>query len=121
MVGSRVEVEGPRAWNMSGEIVVDRQRQHAGQFERCVDDLDVRILATGGKPVGGDERISGSGHQTPPFFFGSHFSTGPPASRHAAKPPPRCATGFSPMSCAVLAASAERKPPAQWKMNFLSA
>ena len=44
-----------------------------------------------------------------PFFFGSHFSTGPPASRQAAKPPPICATGFRPMSCAVLAASAERK------------
>ncbi len=49
-----------------------------------------------------------------PFaFFGSNFSTGPPASRQAANPPPMCATGFSPMSCAVLAASAERMPPAQ--------
>ncbi|MEH2548845.1 hypothetical protein V1283_005490 [Bradyrhizobium sp. AZCC 2262] len=38
------------------------------------------------------------------FFFGSHFSTGPPASRQAAKPPPMWATGFRPMSCAVLAA-----------------
>ena len=46
-------------------------------------------------------------------FFGSNFSTGPPASRQAAKPPPICATGFSPMSCAVFAASAERMPPAQ--------
>ena len=55
-----------------------------------------------------------------PFFFGSNFSTGPPASRQAAKPPAIWATGFSPMSCAVLAASAERRPPAQWKMNFLS-
>src|SRR6202008_543466 len=54
------------------------------------------------------------------FFFGSHFSVGPPASRQAAKPPAIWATGFSPMSCAVLAASAERRPPAQWKMNFLS-
>jgi len=34
--------------------------------------------------------------------------------------PPRWATGFSPMSCAVFAASAERIPPAQWKMNFFS-
>src|ERR1017187_92416 len=49
-----------------------------------------------------------------PFgFFGSTFSTGPPASRQAANPPPICATGFSPMSCAVFAASAERIPPAQ--------
>ena len=55
-----------------------------------------------------------------PSFFGSHFSIGPPASRQAAKPPPICATGFRPMSLAVLAASAERMPPAQWKMNFLS-
>src|SRR5437588_473791 len=47
------------------------------------------------------------------FFFGSTFSTGPPASRHAAKPPPICATGFSPMSWAVFAASADRIPPAQ--------
>ena len=36
-------------------------------------------------------------------FFGSTFSTGPPASRQAAKPPPICATGFNPISCAVLA------------------
>src|SRR5215475_10502375 len=55
-----------------------------------------------------------------PFIFGSHFSTGPPASRQAAKPPPIWATSLIPMSCAVLAASAERRPPAQWKMNFLS-
>ena len=46
-------------------------------------------------------------------FFGSYFSTGPPASRHAAKPPAICATGFSPISFAVLAANAERIPPAQ--------
>src|SRR5881392_2648894 len=47
------------------------------------------------------------------FFLGSTFSTGPPASRHAAKPPPICGTGFSPMSWAVFAASADRIPPAQ--------
>src|SRR5690349_826977 len=54
------------------------------------------------------------------YFFGSTFSTGAPASRHAVKPPPRCATGLRPISCAVLAASAERQPDAQWKTNFLS-
>ena len=54
------------------------------------------------------------------FAFGTTFSTASPASRQAVKPPPRCATGFRPMSCAVLAASAERQPEAQWKMNFLS-
>ena len=43
-----------------------------------------------------------------------------PASRQAAKPPARWATGFRPMSWAVFAASAERMPPAQWKTNFLS-
>src|SRR6201991_5183200 len=42
-----------------------------------------------------------------PFFFGSYFSTGPPASRQAAKPPAMWATGWRPMSCAVLAATRE--------------
>src|SRR5215212_11989748 len=65
----------------------------------------------------GDGRV---GHPAYPFFFGSHFSTGPPASRQAAKPPAMWATGCKPMSFAVFAASAERMPPAQWKMNFLS-
>ena len=61
-----------------------------------------------------DTRVKPACDEVYPFgFFGSYFSTGPPASRQAAKPPPIWATGFSPMSCAVLAASAERKPPAQ--------
>ena len=47
-------------------------------------------------------------------------STGPPASRHAEKPPPIWATGLRPMSCAVAAASAERQPPAQKKTKRLS-
>ena len=47
-------------------------------------------------------------------------STGPPASFQALKPPRMWATGLSPMSCAVLAASAERRPPAQKNTNFLS-
>src|SRR4051794_40601955 len=67
-----------------------------------------------------DTRVKPACDNLQPFFFGSHFSTGPPASRQAAKPPAMWATGFRPMSLAVLAASAERMPPAQWKMNFLS-
>ena len=47
-------------------------------------------------------------------------STGPPAFFQAPKPPRICATGFSPMRCAVCAASAERNPPAQKNTYFLS-
>ena len=54
------------------------------------------------------------------YFFPSPGSVGPPASFQALKPPRMWATGFSPMSCAVLAASAERRPPAQKNTNFLS-
>ena len=57
------------------------------------------------------------------YFFGglaSPGSVGPPASFQALKPPRMWATGFRPMSCAVLAASAERRPPAQKNTNFLS-
>ena len=53
------------------------------------------------------------------YFFGSTFSTGPPAFFQAPKPPSRCATGVSPMSCAVLVASAERQAPAQKNTNLL--
>ena len=54
------------------------------------------------------------------LLFPSPGSVGPPASFQALKPPSMCATGFSPMSWAVLAAKAERKPPAQKNTNFLS-
>src|SRR5437764_14608956 len=47
------------------------------------------------------------------FFFASTFSTAPPASRQAAKPQTISATGFTPISWAVFAASADRIPPAQ--------
>ena len=53
------------------------------------------------------------------YFFGSTFSTGPPAFFQAPKPPSRWATGVRPMSCAVLVASAERQAPAQKKTNLL--
>ena len=53
------------------------------------------------------------------YFFGSTFSTGPPAFFQAPKPPSRCATGVSPMSCAVLVASADRQAPAQKNTNLL--
>lgn len=52
--------------------------------------------------------------------LGSGASNGAPAFFQAPKPPATCATGFSPISCAVLAASAERQPPAQKKTNCLS-
>lgn len=52
--------------------------------------------------------------------LGSGASTGAPAFFQAPKPPATCATGFSPISCAVLAASAERQPPAQKKTKRLS-
>src|SRR4029453_8759323 len=57
---------------------------------------------------------------------GGHFdcagalSTGPPDFFQALNPPWICATGLRPMCCAVCAASAERKPPAQKNTNFLS-
>ena len=54
-----------------------------------------------------------------PTYLGSTFSTGPPAFFQAPKPPAMWATGVSPMSCAVLVASAERQAPAQKKMNLL--
>ena len=52
--------------------------------------------------------------------FGGGASTGPPAFFQAPKPPRIWATGFSPMRCAVCAASAERRPPAQKNTKRLS-
>src|SRR5688572_3206530 len=57
---------------------------------------------------------------SPAVFFASTFSIAPPASRHAVKPPPMWATGVRPISCATLAATADRQPLAQWNTNFLS-
>src|ERR1051326_8761270 len=50
----------------------------------------------------------------------SGASTGPPAFFQAENPPAKCATGLSPMCCAVCVASAERQPPLQKKMKRLS-
>ena len=61
MIGHRIDIEEHRARNMRGEIIVLRQRQHARQLERGVDDLDVGIVEMRGEPFGGDERIGG-GH-----------------------------------------------------------
>jgi hypothetical protein len=47
------------------------------------------------------------------FYVSFGGSIGPPASIQALMPPSRCATGVRPMSCAVLAASADRHAPAQ--------
>ena len=46
-------------------------------------------------------------------FFATGSSTGAPDFFHSEKPPLMCATGLSPMCCAVCAANAERQPPAQ--------
>src|SRR5262245_14428092 len=54
------------------------------------------------------------------FEFTGAASIGPPDFFQALKPPWICATGLRPMRCAVCAASAERKPPAQKNTNFLS-
>src|SRR5262245_45104479 len=54
------------------------------------------------------------------FDFAGAASIGPPDFFQALKPPWICATGLRPMRCAVCAASAERKPPAQKNTNFLS-
>src|SRR6202049_1942768 len=54
-------------------------------------------------------------------FGASGASTGPPAFFQAPKPPAMCATGLSPMCCAVCVASAERQPPLQKKTKRLSA
>ena len=53
------------------------------------------------------------------YFFFVPGSTGRPAAFHAVKPPSMCLTGSSPMSCAVLVASAERQPPAQKNTKLL--
>ena len=53
------------------------------------------------------------------FGFCSRVSTGPPASHQAVKPPPMWQTGARPMSCAALAASAERQPMEQKNTNRL--
>src|SRR5436309_3292998 len=54
------------------------------------------------------------------FGLGIGSSTGAPDFFHSEKPPLMCATGLSPIRCAVCAASAERQPPAQKNTNFLS-
>src|SRR5262245_2360943 len=54
------------------------------------------------------------------FDFAGTPSVGPPDFFQALKPPWICATGLRPIRCAVCAASAERKPPAQKNTNFLS-
>ena len=69
--------------------------------------------------VGCGTRSGVGTHAGRPYFFGSTFSTGPPAFFQAPKPPSRCATGVSPMSCAVLVASADRQAPAQKNTNLL--
>lgn len=55
-----------------------------------------------------------------PFSSMAGASTGAPAFFQAPKPPATWATGFSPISCATLAASAERQPPPQKKTKRLS-
>ena len=67
-----------------------------------------------------DGWIPGTRRRDDAYFFPSPGSVGPPASFQALKPPSTWATGLSPMSCAVLAASAERRPPAQKNTNLLS-
>ena len=59
VIGDRIDIEKHRARNMRGEIIVDRQRQHARQLEGRVDDLDLGVVEMGGEPVGGDKRIVG--------------------------------------------------------------
>ena len=51
--------------------------------------------------------------------LGATGSTGAPAFFQAPKPPSIWHTGVKPMSCAVLVASAERRPPAQKNTNLL--
>ena len=58
-IGDGVDIEEHRARNMRAEIIVRRQRQHAGHLVGGVDDLDFGIVETGGEPVGGDKRIVG--------------------------------------------------------------
>ena len=53
------DVEIDRAWNVGGEKIVRRQRQHARHLVGRIDDLDPGIFEPGGKPVGGDKRIVG--------------------------------------------------------------
>src|SRR6516165_4198130 len=53
-------------------------------------------------------------------FLGAAASVGAPAFFQALKPPFIWATGSSPISIAVFAASAERQPPAQKKTKRLS-
>ncbi len=59
VIGDRIDVEKHRARNMGGEIVVDRQRQHARQFEGRIDNTHLGVVDMGGEPVGGDKRIVG--------------------------------------------------------------
>ena len=82
---------------------------------------ETRDPSAGTPPRSGAELIA----QRSPFGrgrhpFGATFSTGPPASCQAPKPPSIWATGFRPISFAVAAASAERMPPAQKKTKRLS-
>src|SRR2546430_3954372 len=66
MIRHRIDIEEHRAWNMRGEIVVLRQRQHARQLERGVDHPDLGIAEMRGEPFGGDEWVGG-GHESIPF------------------------------------------------------
>src|SRR2546430_16293783 len=67
MIRHRIDVEEHRAWNMRGEIVVLRQRQHARQLERGVDHPDRGIAEMRGEPFGGDEWVGGGGHRSISF------------------------------------------------------
>src|SRR4030095_15513491 len=59
VVGNRVDIEEHGARNMRAEIIVRRQRQHAGHLEGSVDDFDFWIVDPAGKPIGCAERIVG--------------------------------------------------------------
>ncbi len=58
-IGDGVDVEKHRAGNVRGEIIIGRQRQHAGHLVGRVDDFDFWVVEMGGEPVGRDQRIVG--------------------------------------------------------------
>src|SRR6267378_803774 len=58
-IGDGADIEKHRTWNMPAEIIVRWQRQHPGHFVGRVDDFDLRVVETGGEPIGGNKRIVG--------------------------------------------------------------
>lgn len=94
----------------------DNRAEHLltlGPIRKLADEDAAKRLA---EDEGGDQQDDDDMRQVGAQpCFSTAGATGAPAFFHAPKPPPICATGFSPISCAASAASAERQPPPQKK------